>query len=181
MHQHIPRSEPATTWISSVRRRRPSKFVSLGISIIGNPLQIQCVGCRMVVGWLAWNFRMATTGICSSWMATRCLTREQTGLFGTTAMKDSHSWLLVEIITVEKLFMKGKPRTGTEETVIVGDPFPGSGATALSRHKRHSAAPEQIRQRAFAIHKARGGGPGKALDDWLQAEREFLAEQERPV
>ena len=33
--------------------------------------------------------------------------------------------------------------------------------------------PEQIRQRAQAIYRARGGGPGRELDDWLQAEREL--------
>ncbi len=45
----------------------------------------------------------------------------------------------------------------------------------------HSPTPEQIRQRALEIHKARGDGSGHELDDWLQAEREFLAEQERPA
>jgi hypothetical protein len=34
---------------------------------------------------------------------------------------------------------------------------------------------EQIRQRAQAIYRARGGGPGRELDDWLQAERELQA------
>ncbi len=41
-------------------------------------------------------------------------------------------------------------------------------------------AEERIRQRAYEIHKARGGGPGGELDDWLQAERELQAELERP-
>jgi hypothetical protein len=40
---------------------------------------------------------------------------------------------------------------------------------------------ERIRQRAFEIHKARSGDPGGELDDWLQAERELLAEQEHPT
>jgi hypothetical protein len=35
--------------------------------------------------------------------------------------------------------------------------------------------PEQIRQRAYEIHKARGGAAGRELDDWLQAERELQA------
>ena len=34
---------------------------------------------------------------------------------------------------------------------------------------------EQIRQRAQAIYRARGGGPGRELDDWLQAERDLQA------
>ncbi len=43
------------------------------------------------------------------------------------------------------------------------------------------SAEDRIRQRAYEIHQAHGGAPGQELDDWLQAEREFLAEQERPV
>jgi hypothetical protein len=76
--------------------------------------------------------------------------------------------------------MKTKLRTGTDEEVHVEDLCDENGA-ALSKQKTHSANPGQIRQRAFEIHKVRGGGHGYALDDWLQAEREFLAEQEHPV
>jgi hypothetical protein len=36
-------------------------------------------------------------------------------------------------------------------------------------------SPEQIRQRAQAIYRVRGGGPGRELDDWLQAEQELQA------
>lgn len=32
-----------------------------------------------------------------------------------------------------------------------------------------------VRQRAYEIHQARGGAPGRELDDWLQAEREIKA------
>jgi len=32
---------------------------------------------------------------------------------------------------------------------------------------------EEIRQRAQEIFTARGGAPGKELDDWLQAEQEL--------
>jgi len=136
----------------------------------------------MVAGWLAWNLPTATTAIYSLWMAARCLTREQTESFGTSAMKDYHSSLLVDQKgAVEKLVMKSEPRTGTDEAVAAGDSNQRGEETSLLRQKRYSHAPEQIRQRAFAIHKIRGGGPGKALDDWLQAEREFLAEQEHPV
>ena len=74
---------------------------SLGISMNGNTVQIQCNGCLMVAGSRAWNSRMATTVTCSLWMAVRCLTLAQTALFGTTATKDSHSWPLVEMKTVE--------------------------------------------------------------------------------
>jgi hypothetical protein len=34
---------------------------------------------------------------------------------------------------------------------------------------------EQIRQRAHEIFVARGGEPGRELEDWLQAERELQA------
>lgn len=40
---------------------------------------------------------------------------------------------------------------------------------------------EQIQERAYENYKARGGGPGQELDDWLQAERELVAELERPA
>ncbi|GIK15873.1 MAG: glycosyl transferase family 1 [Planctomycetota bacterium] len=35
---------------------------------------------------------------------------------------------------------------------------------------------EQIRRRAYGIYLARGGAPGNPVADWLQAERELLAE-----
>jgi hypothetical protein len=76
--------------------------------------------------------------------------------------------------------MKNKMRIESPQAAQADDLFQASGAT-LSKHKLHSPAPEQIRQRAFEIHKAQGGGHGRALDDWLQAEREFLAEQEHPA
>lgn len=34
------------------------------------------------------------------------------------------------------------------------------------------AREDRIRKRAHEIHLRRGGGPGRELDDWLQAERE---------
>ena len=37
---------------------------------------------------------------------------------------------------------------------------------------------EQIQKRAYEIYKARGGGSGQELDDWLQAEHELKAEIE---
>ncbi len=35
----------------------------------------------------------------------------------------------------------------------------------------------EIARRAFEVYCARGGQPGRALDDWLQAERELTAGQ----
>lgn len=32
---------------------------------------------------------------------------------------------------------------------------------------------DEIRKRAYEIYRERGGGPGSALDDWLQAEAEL--------
>jgi len=37
---------------------------------------------------------------------------------------------------------------------------------------------EDIRKRAYEIYLARGGAPGRELDDWLQAEQEILRERE---
>jgi len=34
--------------------------------------------------------------------------------------------------------------------------------------------PNQIAERAYHIHLARGGTPGREIDDWLQAEYELL-------
>jgi hypothetical protein len=38
---------------------------------------------------------------------------------------------------------------------------------------------ERIARRAHEIYEARGGEHGKALDDWLQAEREIDAEDDQ--
>lgn len=75
--------------------------------------------------------------------------------------------------------MKSKTRTRKHKTD--SNRADGNEATVPPERKLHSPTPEQIRQRAYEIHKARGGAPGRELDDWLQAEREFLAEQERPA
>jgi hypothetical protein len=32
---------------------------------------------------------------------------------------------------------------------------------------------DEIRKRAYEIYRERGGGPGNAVDDWLQAEAEL--------
>ena len=39
-----------------------------------------------------------------------------------------------------------------------------------------SITEEHIRERAYEIYLERGGGDGRALDDWLQAERDLLGE-----
>ena len=50
--------------------------------------------------------------------------------------------------------------------------------TPLSRSAPKEPRIERIARRAHEIYVARGGEHGKALDDWLQAEREIDAEDE---
>ncbi len=40
---------------------------------------------------------------------------------------------------------------------------------------------ERIRQRAYELYSSRGKSPGHALDDWLQAEAELSAAENRKV
>jgi hypothetical protein len=40
-----------------------------------------------------------------------------------------------------------------------------------------TAREEQIRQRAYELYLARNGGPGSAIEDWLQAEAEIAWKQ----
>jgi len=63
----------------------------------------------------------------------------------------------------------------------LGGPALKEGVATILRRKLEHPDEDRIRQRAYEIHKTRGGGPGHELDDWLQAEREFVAEQERAV
>jgi DUF2934 family protein len=56
---------------------------------------------------------------------------------------------------------------------------------AKSRRKDYAAAPpagdttttnmepDRVAQRAYELYLARGGGEGRAMDDWLSAEREL--------
>ena len=47
-----------------------------------------------------------------------------------------------------------------------------------SRHHPSESRISKIARRAHEIYVARGGEHGKALEDWLQAEREIDAEME---
>jgi hypothetical protein len=40
--------------------------------------------------------------------------------------------------------------------------------------KSHLELEQRIRERAYEIYLARGGAPGKELEDWLQAEHEVV-------
>jgi DUF2934 family protein len=46
-------------------------------------------------------------------------------------------------------------------------------------HKNGPTVEDRIRLRAHEIHLARGGAPGKDLEDWLQAEHEIKAEMDQ--
>ncbi len=73
-----------------------------------------------------------------------------------------------------------KPQSKRKQPELV-DPALKAGVATILRRKLEHPDEDRIRQRAYEIHKTRGGGPGHELDDWLQAERELLAEQEHPV
>lgn len=66
---------------------------------------------------------------------------------------------------------KNKSRTITATSLSRGDPV-----TTIQKLKAEPTQ-DQIRQRAYEIHQARAGAPGRELDDWLQAERELKQEQ----
>lgn len=43
---------------------------------------------------------------------------------------------------------------------------------------QHHPSEDQIAARAYELFVARGAEPGKDLEDWIQAERQLLAEQQ---
>jgi len=51
-------------------------------------------------------------------------------------------------------------------------------APVLPRHQSNESRISRIARRAHEIYVARGGEHGKALEDWLQAEREIDAEMD---
>lgn len=55
------------------------------------------------------------------------------------------------------------------KTSQVSSPTPRKPLTAKIR-----PTPEQIQLRAYEIYLERGGAPGNAFEDWVQAERELL-------
>jgi hypothetical protein len=52
--------------------------------------------------------------------------------------------------------------------------------TAAPKRQQTESRIDRIARRAHEIYLARGGAHGKALEDWLQAEREIDAEMEEP-
>jgi Protein of unknown function (DUF2934) len=53
-----------------------------------------------------------------------------------------------------------------------------STARILSTPTINKSAEEKIRVRAYELFERRGGEHGRALDDWLQAEAEFLQQRQ---
>jgi Protein of unknown function (DUF2934) len=51
-----------------------------------------------------------------------------------------------------------------------------SPANTSDAHQRPASRMSKIARRAHEIYEARGGEHGKALEDWLQAEREIDSE-----
>jgi len=45
--------------------------------------------------------------------------------------------------------------------------------TAADRRRRTRVTDEDIARRAYELYESRGGGHGRDLDDWLEAEREL--------
>jgi hypothetical protein len=63
--------------------------------------------------------------------------------------------------------LKGK---GNENLEVHASPIqPHAEDTSANRPPNH----DDIRRRAYEIYLERGGLPGRELEDWLQAEREF--------
>jgi hypothetical protein len=58
------------------------------------------------------------------------------------------------------------------------DEHDGSISTPGSADRPSEARLTRIARRAHEIYEARGGEHGKAMEDWLQAEREVDAEME---
>jgi Protein of unknown function (DUF2934) len=73
--------------------------------------------------------------------------------------------------TPRKVAMRGAPRSAANDTTREQ-----SDEIASKSHvdvPQQESRLNQIARRAHEIYEARGGNHGKALEDWLQAEREI--------
>jgi len=69
-----------------------------------------------------------------------------------------------------------KPKTERKRTVKTAVTAPQSAPAAVTVSEAVVAvSDDEIARRAFEVYCARGGQPGSALEDWLQAERELTA------
>lgn len=57
--------------------------------------------------------------------------------------------------------------------IVITAAKPEAVAASLPSH-------EDIARRAYQVYQARGGRPGNAWEDWAQAERELMAQQQSP-
>ncbi len=56
-----------------------------------------------------------------------------------------------------------------------------SSAGRKARTSRSGPTQDEIQLRAYEIYLERGGAPGDALADWVQAERELLQKKGKPA
>jgi hypothetical protein len=66
----------------------------------------------------------------------------------------------------------------TDGPIERDQPAAGRINSTPRRHHSNESRISRIARRAHEIYRARGGEHGKALEDWLQAEREIDAEME---
>ena len=55
-----------------------------------------------------------------------------------------------------------------------------SPSPAPQKTGNYKPTQEEIALRAYQIYLQRGGAPGNELQDWIQAERQLLEENEKP-
>lgn len=77
--------------------------------------------------------------------------------------------------TTRKEVAKGKTATASRTS----GPATARRSAVTKRRTKVMPTEEQIRARAFEIYLGRNGGPGDAHSDWMQAERELIAEMPR--
>ena len=93
------------------------------------------------------------------------------------------------VFDVEESMLRTTSRGRSEEVAVKVSPFSTGAAPRPEGRDDGVPAPEAVRQpdeprmnriarRAHEIYEARGGEHGKAMEDWLQAEREVDAEME---
>ena len=66
--------------------------------------------------------------------------------------------------------------TRSVPATIQRDPLVPRGSDGRKAHGPNGSRMSRIAERAHEIYMNRGGDDGKALDDWLQAEREIDAD-----
>ncbi len=72
--------------------------------------------------------------------------------------------------------MAKQPRTVSTPKNNPTSTYQATGAMATKPRSKATPTQEQIRARAYEIYLRRKGGPGDAMSDWKQAERELTAE-----